>query len=240
MTRIKEMMQHPMLTKKFKCVLTAVFIALLVLMLITQRHAIACEAVTFSDYYQIVPNLFVSNSFKHTNHASDYLAEARKRVDSTFGKMRASPKIVLVNSPQEAAKFGANTTATAHATPLGTCIVLGPKGQNIDVAAHELVHAELVERVGWFTYLVEIPVWFNEGVALIVDHRKPFLIENIALPPEAVEHVRTLHSGDDFFGDDNTYQHYLASRLAVQHVDPAMLYKNLEKIKNGERFENVF
>jgi len=168
------------------------------------------------------------------------ISDGKQRVDSTFGEMIASPKIILVSNEDEAAKFGANSTATAHYSPLGTCIVLGPKGQNVDVTAHELTHAEVGYRTGWFTHWLEIPVWFNEGVALLVDHRKPFLIENIQLGHKDVEDVKKLNTGMEFFDGANTHKNYLASRLAVNSVEPLMLYEKLTLIRNGESFESVF
>ena len=36
------------------------------------------------------------------------------------------------------------------------CIFLGPRGQNVDVATHELVHAEVSHRLSAFTIVTPI------------------------------------------------------------------------------------
>ncbi|MDZ7923630.1 MAG: hypothetical protein U5M23_06135 [Marinagarivorans sp.] len=79
------------------------------------------------------------------------------------------------------------------------CIIIGPQGQNVDVIAHEWLHAEIQHRVGFFRFLKEIPVWFDEGAALTLDYREPFLPENIDLPVEDVTAVKKLKSGKSFF-----------------------------------------
>ncbi|MCK8494437.1 hypothetical protein M0L20_21390 [Spirosoma sp. RP8] len=50
-------------------------------------------------------------------------------------------------------------------------LVLGPEGNNADVIAHELCHDELFARLGWWRVKRQIPQWFNEGLALMVDYR---------------------------------------------------------------------
>lgn len=225
---------------KFKAVLVVIFLLLLASGFTFQRHAIACEAIAFSNFEQVSANVFSSPSVANVQQVVKNISNGKERVNSTFGKMIAKPKIVLVGSKDEAAKFGANSTATAHNTPFGTCIVLGPNGQNVDVSAHELTHAEVSHRVGWFTHWLEIPVWFDEGVALIVDHREPFLVENIDLDPVKVQSVKRLKSGREFFGGGNTHENYLASRLAVAMLEPSKLYAQLELVRIGDSFESVF
>ncbi|MCC5852644.1 MAG: hypothetical protein JJU30_07400 [Alkalimonas sp.] len=206
----------------------------------SQRHALACEAVGFYGYQQLAPNIFASPGVGNQEQVLSVIQGGKQRVESTFGPMIAAPKIVIVATKAEAARLGANSTASAHYTPLGTCIILGPNGQNVDVAAHELVHAEVGQRVGWFRHWLEIPVWFNEGVALMADHREPFLIDNIAISQEAIDAVKTLKTGRAFFAGANTHQHYVAARVAVNDLEPLQLYQQLERIRKGERFDAVF
>ncbi|MCW8879052.1 MAG: hypothetical protein OQK04_12515 [Kangiellaceae bacterium] len=225
---------------KLKIIIIIALLTLVVTGLVSQKHALACELVQFSDYKKVAPNIFASPDVEKVSLILRAISEGKQRVETTFGEMSASPKVVIVKNQVEAAKFGANSTASAHYTPIGTCIVLGPKGQNVDVTAHELTHAEVGHRVGWLTHLLEVPIWFNEGVALLVDHRKPFLIENIQLSEEEIREVKKLDTGRAFFGGENTHKNYLASRLAVNKIEPLELYEKLELIRDGESFEDVF
>ncbi|MDQ2077990.1 hypothetical protein [Marinimicrobium sp. ABcell2] len=226
--------------QRIKIVVFACFLLVVLVGVFSQRHALACEAVGLTGYEQVAPNVFVSPSVENIEEVLRSILDGRQRVDTTFGEMIAIPKIVIVGNKVEASNFGANSTARAYYTPMGSCIILGPKGQNVDVAAHELVHAEVGQRVGWLTHWLDIPVWFNEGVALIVDHRKPFLIENIDISQEAIDSVKQLKTGREFFGGTNTHENYVASRMAVNNFDPLQLYEKLERVRNGESFENVF
>ena len=223
-----------------KTIIIAITLILLFAVLATQRHALACEAVEFSNYEEVASNIFAPASIENVGQVLADISAGGQRVNSTFGKMISMPKIILVSNEEQARSFGANSTARAHLTPLGVCIVLGPKGQNVDVAAHELTHSEVSHRVGWFRHWREIPVWFNEGVALMVDHRKPFLVKNIKLTEDEIESVKNLDTGSKYFGGPDTHKNYLASRLAVNNIEPSTLYKKLELIRNGQSFADVF
>ena len=57
---------------------------------------------------------------------------------------------------------------------LRTEVVLDLAHFSIDVTAHELVHAELAQRLGFWTRTVKLPVWFDEGIAVQLDRRADF------------------------------------------------------------------
>lgn len=202
---------------------------------ITQRYALACEFIEYSNYIEIAPNTFARSSLSTTqkNELLSIINLGKRRVANTFGDMISDPKVIIAENPIEASKFGSNDYASALLTPLGQCIVLGPRGQNIDVIAHEYVHAEVHYRVGWFTHMVNVPTWFNEGIALLVDLRPPYLLENIKLRQEEVNAVKQ----GEF---DFSVKSYKAARLLTERVDRTALYMNLEKIKQGQAFSTVF
>ena len=147
--------------------------------------------------------------------------------------------MILADSESESNRFFATATATSHFSPFNNCLVLGPKGQNIDVAAHELVHAEIYERLGWLVQIVKMSRWFEEGVSLLVDWREPFLPSNIDIDEAELINVKELFYGHQFYTQD-VFVHYQASRLAVESLDKKAFYDNLEKLKNGSDFDDVF
>jgi len=209
--------------------------AILILTGFTQRHALACEFIEYSNYSEIAPNIFVSDSFNR-NQKDKLLSKitlGKSRVNTTFGQMVSNPKVVITTNESEASDFGSNIYGKALLTPLGQCIVFGSEGQNIDVIAHEYTHAEVHYRVGWLKHLLNVPIWFNEGVALLVDFRKPYLLENIDLSPKEVEFVKN----NEF---DFSIGNYQASRVLVDKIDKSSLYQNLEKLKQGQDINSVF
>ncbi|WP_338791611.1 DUF1570 domain-containing protein [Bernardetia sp. MNP-M8] len=101
--------------------------------------------------------------------------KSRIRIDSLFGSSRARPSILVGTTNEVMQRFGNSNaqgqTGMTHLTPFGTYIILSPEGTNIDVLSHELSHAELIERLGWQTRRNKIPIWFDEGLAMLVDKR---------------------------------------------------------------------
>ncbi len=226
--------------RKLKLSLLVIFVSFIVLGGVNQRHALACELVGYSNYLEIEPNVFVSPSLNEprTKKLLSILNLGKSRVDSTFGVMISSPIVIIVSDEDEASRFGSNAYGKAHLTPLGQCLVFGPDGHNVDVMAHEYTHSEVHYRVGWFNHYLNIPIWFNEGISLLVDFREPYLVSNIKLSQVEVDAIK--RKGNDFFGGENLLENYQAARVAVDSIDKKHLYENLTKISNGEKLNDVF
>jgi len=220
---------------KLKLSLVFIIGAILVLAGFTQRHAFACEFIEYSIYSEIAPNIFVSNSFNldQKENLFSKITLGKSRVNNTFGQMISDPKVVITTNENEAFDFGSNKYGKALLTPLGQCIVFGPEGQNIDVIAHEYTHAEVHYRVGWLKHFLNVPIWFNEGVALLVDFREPYLLDNIDLSSKEVEFVKN----NEFNFSIGNYQ---AARILVDTIDKSNFYLNLEKLKQGQDINSVF
>ena len=225
---------------KIKVVFLFVVGLIFILGIVSQRHALACELIEYSSYSAIAPDVYVSPLFKDNENEQllSLVREGKSRVDNTFGNTISTPKIIIAATNDEASEFGSNAYGRAHLTPLSQCLVFGPNGHNIDVIAHEYTHAEVHYRVGWFEHYLNIHIWFNEGVALLVDYRKPYLIANIELSETEVQAVKA--KGLNFFDGKNVIKNYQAARIAIDSLDKSSLYNGLEKIKEGKSFKEVF
>jgi hypothetical protein len=73
----------------------------------------------------------------------------------------------------------------------------------------------------------------------LVDLREPFLPENIFLEESEIEAVKTIFYGHHFY-TENAFTNYQAARLAVDSVNKGEFYANLERIKQGHEFDDVF
>jgi hypothetical protein len=153
-----------------------------------QRHALACDLLPILNYQQINSGVFIADdvSEPNANIISELVESASERISHVYGKPISTPRFVITADIHSAADWGANETASMHRMPWRSCIVIGPKGQNTDVISHEWLHAEIQHRIGFIRFLTEIPVWFDEGAALTLDYRKPFLPENIDLTDETL------------------------------------------------------
>jgi hypothetical protein len=207
-----------------------------------QRHALACDILPLLNYQRLNRQVFFADNFpdSQVQTISELIEAASKRINHVYGKPVSRPRFVITNDVQSAANWGANETASMHRKPWQACIIIGPKGQNVDVIAHEWLHAEIQHRVGFFRFLTEIPIWFDEGAALTLDYREPFLPENIQVSDADIIAVKKLKNGKSFFSD-NIRQNYQAARIAVGPlIAPEQFFNDLERVAVGESFENVF
>jgi hypothetical protein len=104
--------------------------------------------------------------------------KSKLRIDSIFGSTESKPSILIGTTDEVMQLFGHSNsqeqqvkTGMTHLTPFGSYIVISPEGTNIDVLSHELCHAELMQRLGWKTRRQKVPIWFDEGLAMLVDKR---------------------------------------------------------------------
>ena len=96
------------------------------------------------------------------------------RVDSFYAGKKSNPVYIICTSSLQYEKYcnGTEGAGCSLGTPWGeSWIVLNLEGINIDVASHELSHIELLERLGWWKITFQVPQWFTEGVALMLDRR---------------------------------------------------------------------
>ncbi|WP_353414966.1 hypothetical protein [Arenicella sp. 4NH20-0111] len=226
--------------KIVKYALLIFFVCALGVAYATQKDMIACKNSELLGFVHIGSNIYIDKNLLKSAHTKwfNLVANARKRINDIYGPMTSNPVIVFTETEKQSQKFGSNRYGRTIQGPFGQCVVIGSKGRNIDVVAHELVHAEVHHRVGWFRHYTEIPIWFNEGVALQVDNREPYLIVNIDIAPGEIESIKLLDS--IFFTSGNLVNNYKVAKLAVNGLEKKSFYENLDKIKSGSKFTNTF
>lgn len=233
----------------------AVMLGLLTLILsasYTGIHAkqIRCHFVAYSELKPVNDRLYVDPrmSPEQIAHLSGVIAEARHRDAQFYGDLQATPVVIAGHDERVIGKFGqrGNTTAVTHLHLGKAFIVLGPDGLDVDVLAHETMHAELSERVGWLTREMKIPAWFDEGLAMQVDYRESYSeaawqkkMEGGRLAPP----LRDLASMEAFTGDGYwtsyaTSKHELKRWLDV--VGRQGFYELLARVKNGDGFTEAY
>lgn len=204
-----------------------------------KKEAIACEAITLVGFEEIYPDVYSDSSLTNEQRSSlnDTIDQAYRRVEQIYGVTTSSTRIIATNDLGYK-KFGLNPTGMQNSGFLRECIFLGPKGLNVDVIAHELVHAEVRYRTNFFVEHTELPAWFIEGTGVKVDYRAPFLIDNIEVSKDDVNQIKSVFFLHDF--PNTSVKSYQASRMAIETLDPKKLYSGLERLNNGEKFKEVF
>ncbi|WP_157579205.1 hypothetical protein [Spirosoma montaniterrae] len=228
-----------------------------------------CMRVGASDAFQTlpgVPGVYVSRmaTVRQQTQLREHIKTARARIRRFWGDQRG--RAVLIYCPQQADYerycIGGEGAGCSLGTPWGeSFLVLGPEGNNADVMAHELCHDELFARLGWWRVKQQIPVWFNEGLALMVDYRftDPAVWEQPGqLPPEhadselmplappAMRPLTSLETTRDFFGGDYD-DVMLAYQTAADEVSRWLLVAGrsgvpalTNAVANGENFGVVY
>jgi hypothetical protein len=102
------------------------------------------------------------------------LAESEARVTQFYGQMRYIPRVIVCATDACYQHIGGGG---ARVGSLGASLLLvAPQGIDAVLMSHELSHVELYGRVGfWNMFLDVVPVWFNEGVAVLVSDDPAYL-----------------------------------------------------------------
>jgi hypothetical protein len=135
-----------------------------------------CELIGFSSFRPGATNTYFSPEIKpkHFRLLQAVVSRAEARVDSFYSGKESRPVIIICSSPQEYQKYCSSTEGAGCSlgTPWGhSFVILNGRDMNTDVVSHEIGHVELLKRLGWWTIATEIPQWFNEGLALMLDRR---------------------------------------------------------------------
>lgn len=204
-----------------------------------KKDTIVCELIEISHFNEVSPELYVDQSIDSSKQVelSNAVQAAVKRVTDIYGTPISSPRIIAT-AETKYAKFGFNSTGMQRSGLFRECIFLGPKGLNTDVIAHELVHAEVRHRTKLFVELTQLPAWFIEGTGVKADYRKPFLLKNIDATNDDVARIQSVFYLSDF--PNTNVKYYQASFRAVESMNSKDLYRGLERLNNGEQFEDVF
>lgn len=171
------------------------------------------------------------------------VSNARGRIGEVFGEPLSTPIVVFFNSSTSFWPFQLNEYGSTQFFGARTCVLIGPKGRSVDVVAHELMHAEIADRIGVRAKFTDLPTWFDEGLAMQVDFRPQYDLAT----GEGVEtkSVRALLSAREFFVPDTKLltDNYASAKAEValwaERVEYASVYAQLERMRRGDSFEAV-
>lgn len=138
----------------------------------------------------------------------DDYGKSKDKILDFFNEVSASPTIIFVQSPETTKRYAQNRTGQTYYMYWGNYIVIGPNGFNEDVIAHELMHSELRERV---KKKDSIPVWFDEGLAMLVDDR----FSSINTDKVDFEELERLATRSVFYDPESSSENYLTAKSEV-------------------------
>ena len=137
-------------------------------------------------------------------------------------------------------------TPAAAIMHIGSYVVISKEGVDLDIISHELSHTELFERVGIFNRATKIPAWFDEGLAMQVDHRSYYSIDTLR---ELTNNFQTLpdvtiHNDYQTFGSGSrevVMMNYRAAKYEVQQwYTPEKLEAFISQLNAGKSFNEAY
>lgn len=149
--------------------------------------------------------------------------QAQARVADLFGNSNSQP--IVRCTKQTLLGLDVSYGRTNFAPLLPAVILIGPEGENVDVIAHEWVHAEVSLRLGFLKRAISLPTWVDEGLAMQVDQRQdysPRALARYKTQPElhwpttdAISNTRFFAASDPNLNPNQGKLHYAISRCAV-------------------------
>ena len=147
-------------------------------------HSVArCLMVRFTSFQRLEDGVYASPGFSKEEclNLMGFIEEARSRVGSLFGDCRAHPTVLFCQTPALYTHFSGSRLpySLVQRTPIGDFVVVGPWALSTMFVMHELVHCETDTRLGWWRSTNSVPMWFHEGLAVVLSEDPRFGEESL-------------------------------------------------------------
>lgn len=143
------------------------FPLLIISLLASCTHIVSVDAVN-NRMVLIAPNVFADKAMPIIQQRQflQTLQTARERIHHFFGKMESNPTVyACVTASCEGIFGGVKAKAKAYGA---SKILLSAAGLDNMTITHELAHIELHQRIGSRQAWHKIPMWFDEGLAVLI------------------------------------------------------------------------
>jgi hypothetical protein len=241
----------------FKKIIKITFISFVIVLILaasvfyfSSRELFNC--LTIGESYEFIErgsNIYISKDTpkKLQDSIIFILKETDKRVCAFLNtdKLTKNPVRIFCYSNSLLSDYGGSNLILTYKTPINSFIVFSKDRIDPDMLSHELLHAEFCSRTGYFKNK-NIPVWFDEGLAMLVDYRKEYSEEKYSELKDSVETKIKLSelAAPEKFYSGNHYVHFLAARHEVyswyNHVKIEGLKDLINRTANGENFYLVY
>lgn len=175
------------------------------------------------------------------------IKNAENRVARFWGEKTTNPKFIYCDTDDDFTAFGSPfSTPAATIMHIQSYIVISKDGADLDIISHELSHAELFARIGVINRNMKIPVWFDEGLAMQVDHRSYYSIDTLKSISNNFQSLPNVKNMEDYstFGAGSREEIMMNYRTAKYEVanwyTPSKLDKFVQDLNNGKSFEEAY
>lgn len=227
--------------------IAAIFIIVLAHFIIFPQQT-RCILIDYTDFRKEGRLYFNRNTPRHEIDTLRILIQrASQRVADFWGQKQCAPKFIYCRSEEDFKKYGSPypVPAITH-LKLGSYIVISNNGVDIDIISHEISHAELYARTGFYNWSFRIPAWFDEGLAMQNDYRSYYSEDTLKARSgnyRVLPDVKKLKTGKQFNGGppDQVMLNFMAARHEVKMwYSKSRLNKFVRDINSGKQFEAAF
>ncbi len=209
---------------------------------------VRCMLIDFYDFER-TGNLYYRAGIEEEKKQKllSLISKAEHRVDSFWKGTKSNPTIIYCESEEDYKKFGGPfMTPAAAILTLKSFVILSNDGVDIDIISHEISHTELAARIGFIDRQMKIPTWFDEGLAMQVDHRSHYSLDSLKKKSnnftELVD-IKTLETGAQFGGGtrEEVMLNYLTAKYEVSKWYTHRKLSNLiSQINDGDSFVEAY
>lgn len=193
-------------------------------------------------------NIYFSDSTTEASvdHLQQLIDSASDRVAKFWGEKKSDPNYIYLESDNDYAGYCKDGAPAVTYLKMGSHIVLSRYGANTDIIAHEIAHAELYERIGFFKWTFSIPMWFKQGLAMQVDNRIDYSTDSLDMLITGLEEIPDIkqydNAGSFYYGDYNEVRlHYILAKLEINAwYTPEKLAAFISDINDGKSFYEAY
>jgi hypothetical protein len=137
--------------------------------------------IDFSDFKKDGSLYFNPATTKNeVDNIESLITKANERITLFWRTAKSSPVFVYCDQAADFKKYSVNPEAPAVTyCKLGEHIVLSKDGIDLDIIVHEISHAELYARVGFYIWTFKLPDWFKHGLAMQNDYRNYYSTDSL-------------------------------------------------------------
>lgn len=210
--------------------------------------------VSWHGYHEILDGVWLDDDYSgDVEDACAVVFAARDRVKTFFGEIKSEPCLIITENEKKLNRIGGEHDIITFAVgDVYSYISVSADSFNVDVTAHELMHAETHNRLyrGKITFERGVPTWFDEGIALQADYdtqyRWSVMLEytnNMSEFPEFSD----FSDEADFYSDDEaeTLFHYVMSKHEIgcwllTYGGEAAMVELLDALNQGGDFDELY
>jgi hypothetical protein len=207
--------------------------------------AVACPACY--GFQSLGHNLFVEASMspEQRTHTSAVVDQARDQVASFYGTLSGSPRILVCTTSDCYRRVGGG--GSRGMALLTFALLLSQRGIDPVIAAHELSHIELHNRLGLVrTVRRAVPQWFDEGVAVVVSNDPRYLVapdrRDRCIVADAGDLPTTRSAWTHGAANDNLYAKAACrvSRWIADKGGPRAVIDLISQVAQGRDFDSAY